>query len=270
VIIEVIKWIIEGLDSVLKWMLITCFGYTGYRNAKFGRIEVHESITSKAREILLKAKEMAENMGFQVLHGIVDCLWLKGEPVMKLKEKIEKETGMLTEVEAYDWIVFLPMLDGVGSYNRYYGRLSDGRMKIRGIMARKRDTPDYVRRMQVEMLDVMRNTRTLEEVRGLEGKIREIYERYLKNLRNVDPRELVIRRRIGKINYSRKCPEASAIEAYRRLGIKLSPGMEIGYVVLDSQRWIAETEWTAESFDHRYYQKILEKAWEEVRFAFYF
>ncbi|MGD0954167.1 MAG: hypothetical protein ABR985_17560 [Methanotrichaceae archaeon] len=25
-----------GIDSVLKWMLVTCFGYTGYRNAKFG------------------------------------------------------------------------------------------------------------------------------------------------------------------------------------------------------------------------------------------
>jgi hypothetical protein len=24
-----------GIDSVLKWMLITCFGHTGYRNAKF-------------------------------------------------------------------------------------------------------------------------------------------------------------------------------------------------------------------------------------------
>jgi DNA polymerase, archaea type len=31
-----------GIDSVLKWMLVTCFGYTGYRNAKFGQIQVHE------------------------------------------------------------------------------------------------------------------------------------------------------------------------------------------------------------------------------------
>ena len=36
---------IAGIDSILKWMLVTCFGYTGYKNAKFGRIEVHEGIT---------------------------------------------------------------------------------------------------------------------------------------------------------------------------------------------------------------------------------
>jgi len=31
-----------GIGSVLKWMLVTSFGYTGYRNAKFGQIQVHE------------------------------------------------------------------------------------------------------------------------------------------------------------------------------------------------------------------------------------
>ncbi len=259
----------SGVDSILKWMLITCFGYTGYRNAKFGRIEVHEGITERAREILLKAKEIAEDMHFEVLHGIVDCLWLKGDNIAKLKERIEKETEMLTEVESYDWIVFLPMLDGTGSYNRYYGRFSDGRIKVRGIMARRRDTPEYARRMQVEMLRVMRKARTVEELKSLEGKLKEIYEGYLKNLRYANPEELVIRRRIGKLNYSRRCPEASAIKAYGRLGIELSPGMEVGYVVIDSRKWIVETEWNAESFDFKYYRGILEKAWEEMTSAFH-
>jgi len=40
----------KGIDSILKWMLVTCFGYTGYRNAKFGQIEVHERITGISRE----------------------------------------------------------------------------------------------------------------------------------------------------------------------------------------------------------------------------
>jgi DNA polymerase, archaea type len=39
----------KGIDSVLKWMLVTCFGYTGYRNAKFGQIQVHERITETSR-----------------------------------------------------------------------------------------------------------------------------------------------------------------------------------------------------------------------------
>jgi DNA polymerase elongation subunit (family B) len=32
-------------------------------------------------ELLMQIKELAENMGFKVLHGIVDCLWVVGEPI---------------------------------------------------------------------------------------------------------------------------------------------------------------------------------------------
>ena len=144
-----------GVDSVLKWMLVTCFGYTGYRNAKFGQIQVHERITAISRELLMQIKELAEGMNFEVLHGIVDCLWVKGEPISSFKETVERETGILTEVDTYDWIAFLPMADGSGAYNRYFGRLSTGKMKIRGVMARKGDTPEYVNKMQQELFEIM-------------------------------------------------------------------------------------------------------------------
>ena len=85
-----------GIDSVLKWMLVTCFGYTGYRNAKFSQIQVHERITETSRELLMQIKEMAEDMGFEVLHGIVDCLWVMGEPISAFKEAVEMETAILT------------------------------------------------------------------------------------------------------------------------------------------------------------------------------
>ena len=56
-----------------------CFGYTGYKNARFGRIECHEAINAYGRELMLQASEIAEAHGFEILHGIVDSLWLKGE-----------------------------------------------------------------------------------------------------------------------------------------------------------------------------------------------
>lgn len=124
-----------GMDSILKWMLVTCFGYTGYKNAKFGRIEVHESIIRISRELLLKAKEVAEDLGFRVLHGIVDCLWVQGDNIDELKRRVEEETGLLTDVDHFDWVVFPPMNDGSGAYNHYYGRTQDG-LKLRGVAAK--------------------------------------------------------------------------------------------------------------------------------------
>ncbi len=52
------------------------FGYQGFNNSKFGRIEVHESINAFGREVLLDAKQTLESAGWHVLHGIVDSLWV--------------------------------------------------------------------------------------------------------------------------------------------------------------------------------------------------
>ncbi len=257
-----------GLDSVLKWMLVTCFGYTGYRNAKFGQIQVHERITAISRELLMQIKEMAENMGFAVLHGIVDCLWVKGEPISKFKEAVEGETGILTEVDSYDWITFLPMADGSGAYNRYFGRLNTGKMKIRGVMVRKGDTPEYIRRMQQELFDCLGEARSRKELVRIEPKAQEVYWRYRDGLVDADVRELAIHRRVSRLNYSRRCAEASAVKAHLRLGISLAPGMEIGYVVKDAFTWEVDIEREAAGFDAKYYGKLLEMAWGEVEFVF--
>ncbi len=256
-----------GVDSVLKWMLVTCFGYTGYRNAKFGQIEVHEKITGISRELLIQIKELAESMGFQVLHGIVDCLWVIGEPIGDFKQAVGRETGILTEVDSYDWIVFLPMADGTGPYNRYFGRIDTGKVKIRGVMARRGDTPEYIRRMQQELFDCLCEARSLRDLAELESRARKIYESYLDGLQDADVRELAIHRRVSRPNYSRRCPEASAVKAHLKRGISLAPGMEIGYVVKDAGRWEVEAERWASGFDAGYYRKLLEKAWSEAAFC---
>lgn len=36
-----------------------------------------------------------------------------------------------------------------------------------------------------------------------------------------------------------------AIAAFRRKGMKVSPGMTVGYVVRDAGRWVVDTEWDA-------------------------
>ena len=67
-------------QTALKWMLVTCFGYLGYKNARFGRIEAHEAVTAHGRDKLLTAKEISEAAGYTVLHGLTDCLWLQKPP----------------------------------------------------------------------------------------------------------------------------------------------------------------------------------------------
>jgi DNA polymerase I len=257
-----------GIDSILKWMLVTCFGYTGYKNAKFGRIEVHEGITGRSRDILLKTKDIAEDMNFRVLHGIVDCLWVQGSPVDALKARVERETGLLSEVEHFDWIVFEPMNDGTGAYNRYFGRLSDGSIKVRGIAARKHDTPEYVRDMQGRMLKVMAGATNTQELENVREEVKEIYRDSVKSLPVADPKSMAISKRISRLTYAHRCLEGAAVRAYQNHGVDVAPGMKIRYVVTDAKRYQVKPEWTADSFDISFYIDLMEKAWAEISYAF--
>ena len=257
-----------GIDSILKWMLVTCFGYTGYKNAKFGRIEVHEGITGRSRDILLRTKDIAEAMGFTVLHGIVDCLWVQGSPVGALKDCVEQQTGLLTEIEHFDWIVFLPQNDGSGSYNHYYGRLSDGSVKVRGIAARRHDTPEYIRSMQRDMLSAMSGAATIADLLAVRDKVNAIYRRTVENLPHARVNDLAINRRISRLTYAHRCIEGAAVNAYREQGVAIAPGMKISYVVRNTRKYQVDPIWNAGSFDVSYYRGLLEKAWKEISYAF--
>jgi len=258
-----------GADTVLKWMLVTCFGYTGYRNAKFGRIEVHEAITAASREILLRTKEIAEEMGYSVLHGIVDCLWVQGEaPAGALRQQVEQMTGYPLEIEHFDWIVFLPLADGFGAYNRYYGRLSDGHIRVRGIAARRHDTPAYVRGMQCRMLGVMKQAVTIPELIETRDEVEGIFSDAFRDLPAADPQQMAISRRISRLVYRHRCLEGAAVQAYREQGIPLAPGMKIRYVVEDARSCRAVPAPAAVTFDATYYRTLLDRAWEEIIAAY--
>ena len=141
-------------------------------------------------------------------------------------------------------------------------------MKIRGVMARKGDTSEYVHRMQMELFDVLIKVRSMDELHAIEPVAQEVRAKYMGGLKDADVRELAIHRRVSRMNYSRKCAEASAVKAYQRRGLPLAPGMEIGYEVTDAVKWKVDPERETSGFDAGYYEKLLGKAWIEVEFIF--
>ena len=158
-----LKEIYDNRQIALKWILVTCFGYLGYRNAKFGTMDGHIGVCAFGRDAFLKSARTAENEGFEVVHGIVDSLWLKKkdstiDEFKQLCKIISDEIGVCLNFEGrYKWIVFLPskMHPHIGVLNRYYGVMENGKLKVRGIEVRKRDTPKFVYDAQMEMIDVL-------------------------------------------------------------------------------------------------------------------
>ncbi len=136
------------------------------------------------------------------------------------------------------------------------------------VVARREDTPEYVRRMQQELFTCLGEARSLAELRRRKVQAQEIHRRYREGLENAEARELATHRRVSRLSYSRKCAEASAVQAYQKRGISLAPVIEIGCVVRDSKKWIVDPERDASGFDEAYCGKLLDKAWSEVAFVF--
>jgi DNA polymerase elongation subunit (family B) len=232
-------------QTALKWLLVVCFGFLGYKNARFGRIEAHEAVTAWGREKLLSAKEIAEREGFSFLHGITDALWVEREGAdegeyLRLAETITEETGMPIALEGvYRWIAFLPSKGNprVGVPNRFVGAFAAGEVKARGVAMRRSDTPPFVARFQRDLLLRMAEARGTRELRAMLPALRESAEAAAMEIREgrVPPEALSIARRLSK-EPGRYVAATAAAEAARELsgrGVSLHPGSRIRYLLVD-------------------------------------
>ena len=257
-------------DAVLKWLLLTSFGYTGYKNAKFGRIEVHESITSIGRKILTDSVKIAEDEGFRVVHGIVDSLWLQGEgDIARVMKDIEEMSSLKIALEGfYKWIVFLPARDGNGALNRYFGLMNDGKFKVRGIELRRTDFPNICKQMQEDILKIYSGVSRIEDFHKYYEEVGKVYDSYRNKIINgkVEDSDLKVsivetrRPEFYKVNGIRR----KAVEKAREAG----PGDKVSMFVIDERRGIVDIENLENRYDKNYYLRKLEMAWESVSYPF--
>ncbi len=232
-------------QSALKWMLVSCFGYLGYKNARFGRIEAHESVNAYSREFILTAKEVAEAKGYTLLHGIIDCIWIKKEGATErdyeeLCREIHQKVGIDISLEGiYNWLLFPPSKTDsiISTTNHYVGCYRHGDLKMRGIEARRKDTSKLVKSMQTDMLEKMKEAKNIEEIRTLIPDILEIARNNLSIIRSghANPMDLVLRRNISKeaSEYSNNNLSAVVTKLIEQAGIHLMAGESIQYIIID-------------------------------------
>ena len=235
----------DGRQMALKWIGVTSFGYLGFNNAKFGRIDAHIAVCAWDRKILLDSARVAEAKGFRVIHGIVDSLWVRKEGAtegdyLELREEVERATGFDLSFEGmYRWIAFLP--SKVNPFlpvaNRYFGAYRSGELKVRGIEARRHDTPPLFTKCQMEMLSVLAKASGVEEARRMVPDCVSIFERYAQAIlrAEVEAKELVISRSLSKApsEYVSDTLEASAATQLEEAGVELHPGQSVDYVIAD-------------------------------------
>ena len=278
---------LDGKSSAIKWILVSCFGYQGFSNAKFGRLECHETINAYARDILIDAKTTLENHGWRILHGIVDSLWVTPAegttqtPLSDLTAKITDNTEIRLEYEAtYDWTAFVPQRDSSrGALTKYFGRSAEGEYKYRGIECRQRSTPSFIADAQKELIDTFDSSR---DPRIVCDRLSQLQAQLYRG--EVETADLVITIRVSKkrSEYSQQTLTVAALERAADCGLSRSPGQSVQYVVVDDSKSsrdrvrLAVEEPT--TYDPAYYARGLLRAatsvlsplgWDEERIQSY-
>ncbi len=223
-----------------KWLLVTCFGYLGYKNARFGRIESHEAVTAGGREALLRAKEASEDFGFNVLHMYVDGLWVKQEGYTQpadfspLLDEIVTRTGLAISLDGvYRWVAFLPsrVNERVPVPNRYFGVFQDGSLKVRGLEARRRDSAPWVARMQMELLEYLAQAESVDQLPDYIPSALAILRQHLADLRKgrVPLTDLLVALRLTREpqEYTVKTAGARAGQQLLTIGKTIRPGQRV-------------------------------------------
>ncbi len=185
----------EAREKALKWILVSGFGYLGYRNSLFGSIMAHETVTGIARNTLLKIKRILEKHGYRVIHGIIDSIFVEScncEEVLR----IVNEHSLPAKIEAeYTWLYIPPVkTTSLGTTNKYYGRLRNGGLKIKGVMAVRNNTPPYIRETQLKALEILSKAKIPEEFREKLIEAHRVFEKAVNELMNkkVKPWKLTI------------------------------------------------------------------------------
>lgn len=260
----------QEICDVYKWLLVTSFGYQGYKNAKFGRIECHEAISAWGRETLLSASEIARDHGFEFVHGIVDSLWIKrlvrGADALALGEAVSRELGIRFEHQGrYKWIVFLPTrahpaahgAPAIGALNRYYGcfdappdkpsrsqagqpidYLAGGALKVRGVELRQHSTPRVLREIQETYLRVVARA---DDAAGFLALLPAAVEATRPVLSRIldgacPPEDLVLTNAVSKEadGYSAVTLASAALRQLASRGVHVAAGDLVRYVVTDA------------------------------------
>lgn len=296
---EKLKTCYNNRQSALKWILVTSFGYLGFSNSKFGRIDAHIAVCAFARYILLKTAKIAEKYGFEIIHGIVDSIWVRETEdelgmnhkieyerrCENLKKEIEELTGFSISFEGiYKWIVFdssktnseLPAL------NRYFGVFENGIIKMRGIETRRHDTPQLFINLQKELMEIMSNCESISTIVDRIPVLEKIYEKYTNMLSSnkVSYTDLIFTKRISKNSndyQDRNTVENCVLNILSKEGKSLSAGEQIKYIITDyysnySSLRAIPLELVEEihfNYDVKRYLAILQEVYDSITKVFY-
>jgi DNA polymerase elongation subunit (family B) len=268
-----------------KQILVSLYGTTGSFWNKYGNVLAFEEINRKSREILLKTKDIIQDLGFELIYSDTDACFVHKNGATKndykkLGDKISKETGLAISLEYhYKFLVLLPLEadEKLEALKHYFGITFDGELVMRGIETRRHDSPEFVKQFQKELLHILFDCEKVDDIYDI------TLEKALYHLTTtidqvmtgeINAKDLVISKqlRMDITKYKNLFPHvAAAIQSINTNGRLPVRGEIIQFVYTDSQHLnplnrviIPDDSLNSIEYDREKYKEILIDAAETI------
>ncbi|ABU81246.1 DNA-directed DNA polymerase [Ignicoccus hospitalis] len=244
--------LLDNRQKAVKVLANAHYGYMGWPHARWYCRECAEAVTSWGRELILKAIQMARELGLKVIYGDTDSLFViyDKEKVEKLIERIEKELGFEIKIDKiYKKLFFTE------AKKRYAGILEDGRIDVVGFEAVRGDWAEVAKEVQEKIIEIV-----LKE--GDVNKAVEYVNSIIEKLRRgeVPIEKLVIWKTLEKSldEYKSEPPHVAAAKRAIERGYEVKKGDKVGYVIVKGVGKLSSRAWPwflvqKEMIDYNYY-----------------
>ena len=157
-------------QETLKILTNSFYGYTGWGLARWYCRECAEATTAWGRHFIKKSASIAESMGFQVLYGDTDSIFIKKEglgleelkrEVEKLLKRLSAELPIQIEVdEFYKTIFFVEK-------KRYAGYTDSGKIIVKGLEVRRGDWCELAKKVQKDVIEIILKEKNIDRAVNL-------------------------------------------------------------------------------------------------------
>ncbi|MBA4379550.1 MAG: hypothetical protein C0393_02490, partial [Anaerolinea sp.] len=134
------------------------------------------------------------------------------------------------------WVVFLPsrVNERVPVPNRYFGVFQDGSIKVRGIECRRRDTPPFITKTQMTIMEILAKAEDAEHLKEVYPKALAFVHREMEALRagRVPLEKLLVSQKLSRElgAYSTPSPAARAVQQLQAAGKVVRPGQRVRFL----------------------------------------
>lgn len=221
------------VQSALKVFINASYGVFGAETFPLYCPPVAEATTALGRFMMVRTIKKALELGLPVLYGDTDSLFIWNP----LKEKIDELTSWASKElqvdldidKRYKWVAFS------SRKKNYVGIYEEGGIDAKGIIGKKRNTPEFIQRLVMETIDLLGKADDISLLERTVNELKKTTLSYYEALKEkaIPLDELVFRVALTKplASYVKNTPQhVKAARQLQRFGLRVEVGDIISFV----------------------------------------